>query len=232
MKITTKLLVCGIAAIVNANAALVVPAAAETQMGNNGIQTVGYFRGGAQSFYGANLFSGPVLISGFSIRMRVGSSMEGNTGAQNFQIIASTTSATATTLNTTDPSLNHGADQTMVRNSPFSILALGILNGSGVTDWSTPINFDTPFLYDPADGNLLLEFAGTMPNGTFSTRVVDGWEVDGAGLARVTPFQNGGFLSDQLGTVVLFDTEPIPEPSNVLLLCLAAGMGFVRRRRA
>lgn len=230
---TIGLLVCGLAAITNANAAIVAPAAAETQMGANGIQTVGYFRGGAQSFYGANLFSGPVQINGFSIRLDQGSGMDGNTGAQNFQIIASTTSATATTLNTTNPSLNHGADQTMVRNSPLSIFAIGgALNANGVTDWSTPINFDTPFIYDPADGNLLLEFTGTMPNDIFSTRFVDGWEVDGAGLARVTPLQTGGFISDQLGAVVLFNTEPIPEPGSVLLLGLAAGMGFVRRRRA
>ncbi|MGC6465542.1 MAG: hypothetical protein ACON38_12575 [Akkermansiaceae bacterium] len=42
-----------------AQATLVVPAAAETQMGNNGIQTSFYFRGGAQYLYESGTFQGP-----------------------------------------------------------------------------------------------------------------------------------------------------------------------------
>ena len=211
---------------------LIVPAAAETAMGNNGIQTAFYFASGAQSFYGSNLFSGPVRITGFSIRMMEGSAIDGNTGVQNFQVYVSTTGKTATTLDTVDPSTNHGADKALVRDSPLTIFALGNLNGDGVTDWSTPINFDTPFVYDPADGNLLMEFGGTMPNGTFTTRFVDGWEVDGAGLARVSPLSRGGFISDQLGTVVRFDTEPVPEPSSAAFLGLVAALGLLRRKRS
>ena len=230
MKITTGLVLGAFVATLNANAALIVPAAAETQMGANSIQTSGYFRPGAQYFYGAEHFSGPVVINGFSFRMAVGSGLEGNTGVQNFQVSLSTTSATATGLNIVTPALNHGGDLTLVRNSPLDILSVGILNGDGVTDWAPSINFDTPFVYDPADGNLLMEFGGTMPNGIFTTRFIDGWEVDGAGLARVTPL-TGGFISDQLGIVALFDTTPIPEPGSLLFLSFAAGLGLGRRRR-
>jgi len=199
-------------------------------MGNNGIQTSFYFRGGAQYLYESGNFSGPVLISGFSVRMMQGSGINGTTGAQNFEVYLSTTAATATSLSTANTSLNHGSDLTQVKDSPLSIFALGNLNGDGVTDWSTPISFDTPFSYDPSEGNLIIEFGGNMPNDVFNTRFVDGWEVGGAGLARVSPLNGGGFLTDQLGAIVQFETSPIPEPSSALLLTLAGLATFKRRR--
>ena len=74
-----------------------------------------------------------------------------------FELLLSTTSAAPNTLSTTFAE-NIGADETLVYSGAIQFVTDGVGPPDGPLPFDYLINFQTPFVYDPDQGNLLLEF--------------------------------------------------------------------------
>ncbi len=128
---------------------------------------------------------------------------------------------------------NYGTDLTTVFDGDLSWSSAD--TGSGPRDFDILISFDTPFEYDPNDGNLLLELFN--PNRSRTTQF-DAAFRRGDAVSRMWAFDTSArFASgrDSLGLVTSFDTQPFdatpnPEPGTLIMLGGAA-VAFVAYRR-
>ena len=97
----------------------------------------------------------------------------------------------------------------------------------------------TPFLFDPALGNLLLDVT-VVAQIPFSSLGLDFSRSDADGTSRVfntfpAPFAPSTVRQDAFGLAATFETRPaavVPEPGAVVLVATGIGaLGIVRRRR-
>ncbi len=124
---------------------------------------------------------------------------------------------------------NHGPDKTMVFDGAITYPFLATGPAAGPRDIADGPQLQTPFFYDPSQGNLLIEqldFETRFPQTTLDT-------------VRI-PNRNLVLLSDGNATAasgVLLDVPPVlqfqfvPEPSSVALTSLAFICLLVCRRR-
>ena len=182
-----------------------------------------------QQVYTSSLFPGPYQITGlefFNTQDNTGSVLNSGSVA----ISLSTTPADWNTLSSTY-SNNIGANNTLV----FS----GTIGGP----WSFPgtltFNFSTPFLYDPAAGNLLMDVQTSLSGGNgvfFDTNGLNNFGFNGNNfMGRVYNYFGGstGNVDNGYGLETDFVGAPLPEPSSVelLLSVLSAALFFANRRR-
>lgn len=198
-------------------------------LSNNGLTMQRY-----QQVYGAGEFSsvvGPKLITTITFRP------DGDTGSAfastitDIQINLSTTSAAVDALSTTFAS-NIGGDDTIVFSGALSLSSSS--SGGPPRNFDIVINLSTPFLYDPANGNLLLDvrnFSGE------STTQFDAENTSGDGTSRI--FTVGSGVSsptadgaDTIGLVTQFTFAAVPEPSTIALTSVGVvGIANLLRRR-
>lgn len=115
-----------------------------------------------QYCYDASLFAptgpGPIVITGIRWRANAATnSLTWTGGTFGHVVVDVSTCATdyLTVSGTFDA--NHGADRTNVRTGAV-VVQPGFGNGTGVPGpWFVDLTFDTPFLYDPAAGDFLID---------------------------------------------------------------------------
>ncbi len=132
---------------------------------------------------------------------------------------------------------NAGPDEAQVFSGPLSVAANNSASGGGVATFDIVITFTTPFHYDPANGNLLIdirnlqggtevppldqEMDATSATGDSVSRVYnyDDASATGAGQMGGTAENDTTGLVIQIGTTTSAAPSPSPTPSpNTLLL--------------
>jgi len=188
------------------------------------------YSGEYQQVYSASQFSGPVTISDLEFYNTQYDSGATAMNSGTWDISLSTTSADWDTLSSTFAS-NIGSNNTEV----FS----GNLYQSWAFGDTLTIDLTTPFTYNPANGNLLMDVevsGATAPGGSifFDTNYENDY------MARLYCYGGScggsttGAVDTGIGLVTGFSTTTatIPEPSSLLLLLsgLTTLGGFLRRK--
>jgi hypothetical protein len=149
------------------------------------------------------------------------------TSAGNFALRLSTTQVTE--LSTTFTA-NIGPDERLVFDGPLTISTPASTTPRG---FDFALKFETPFDYDPTQGNLLVEFITSGFD-------VGGWRVDNENelSGPITLVQGAPFTSVAAGafrTLAVMQFTFVPEPSTSLLILLgvvaATTVGRMRRAR-
>jgi hypothetical protein len=204
-----------------------------------------------QQIFDASLFAsfgGPRLITEIQFR----ATSPENQFRPNSIATSDSTISLSTTSVTSDPGAtsagafsgsfadNIGSDVQVVHSGPLT-LDRGGSNATGTQPFVYGFALQTPFVYDPSMGNLLLDVVvpagATLSFGTgfgavesFDASVASG---DGVASVRGTGGTAVG-AAGQTGLITQFVTEsvPVPEPGSVLL-CLSAValLGLSRLRR-
>jgi hypothetical protein len=191
-----------------------------------------------QQVYDSSQFStlgGPVLIHQILFRPDATTGAAFSSTLPDIQIDMSTTSATPATLSTTFAN-NVGADDRVVyARGSLSLSSAFTGPVGGPKDFDIVINLTTPFLYNPASGNLLMDVRNFGGGGTTQFDAVSSpnsviervWSID---VTATT----GTYDATSAGLVTEFGFGPaVPEPSTLVaasfsvILCL----GYALRRR-
>jgi MYXO-CTERM domain-containing protein len=206
--------------------------------GNNGYPFASSFSSQRyQQVYGASAFSGgPILITQIAFRPDATFGSAFSTTLPSVQIDLSTTSAAVDGLSTTFAN-NVGANDTVVFSGALSLSSADTGPAGGPKAFDIVINLTTPFLYNPALGNLLLDIRD------FSGGFTTAFDAEPSGtdaMSRVytesqgvnSPTANAG-EQDTVGLVTQFTVTVVPEPSSVVFgLALVGAAGATRRRRS
>ena len=188
-----------------------------------------------QQVYGANAFTtGPILITGISFRPDAIAGDAFNVVLPSILIRMSTTSMAVDGLSSTF-SANIGADETTVRSGPLSISSLDTGPVAGPKDFDIFIPFTTSFVYDPSQGNLLMDVFGV---GSTMSTFFDAQSTTGDAVSRVftstlDPFGDTADQISTLGLITQFHYEPaevVPEPATFALMGMGA-LAYLKRRK-
>lgn len=133
----------------------------------------------------------------------------------NLTISLSTTAAAVGALDSSDLASNLGPDNTV------------FLNYSGAVG---PVFTGTPFYYNPATGNLLIDIVVNSFGVGTNPKVHVYEDVSSGVMSRAANMGGSGF-SDLEGMVTTFEGETVPEPSSILLVTGALLAALALRRR-
>ncbi len=178
-----------LAATATAQLAVVIPAGTDVNPGNSsnafpwGTSASAWPGLRLMCIYDASNFtsqsiSGPILIN--RLRWRPDNNAAAVTGGTfaTADVRLSTAPMDYTGL-TTNFATNHGPDLTTVYSGPVVHTPTPGSGAWTVTSWCIDINLTTPFLYDPAAGDLVIDC--DYPNGSFSGGSVGQMDVQGVG---------------------------------------------------
>ena len=185
----------------------------------------------AQRLHPAADFSaldGPHYITGISLRADKLQPAEAVGESSQFMMWLSTTDTTDLSSTYAD---NIGSDNTLVFDGAISLTYPADGPVGGPQPWGTEIVFDTPFLYDPGQGNLLVDTDTPVESTGTEGFLFDMQSVSYGAFAGGDPtLASGDVAQYQLPT--RFTVMPVPEPSTIVLALLGViGFGLARRRR-
>jgi hypothetical protein len=187
-----------------------------------------------QQVYAASAFPGPISVTDEEFTLAQGAGVGDTLLGGTYVFTLSTTSAPVNGLNASSLSANLGADAAQVLS--VTIPAGGISFGASYTFTNT-----SPFDYNPANGNLLLQVAVSNQDNVFNGDGNSFNDADENGLLTSRAYAFNGFDSgsaDSIGLVTTFSfgsSTPVPEPSSLLVaaggVLLMLGMVRVREER-
>ncbi len=162
--------------------------------------------------------SGPHIITQMALRPDAVSGHPFSATISNIQINLSTTVNGPDGLSGTF-SNNIGPNDAVVYSGSLSLSSADTGPSGGPKNFDIIINLQTPFLYDPSAGNLLLDvrnFSGEK------TTQMDAQYIQGDSVSRAFS-QNVSYAAgdtDSIGLVVQFSLVPLPEPQASWLVAI------------
>ena len=195
----------------------------------------------SQQLFGSGQFlsvvSGPILIDQFAFRVAAGTGPFNATLA-NLDVYISTSQyfpnlgGGAALLMSTTFSTNVGPDNTLVYHGPVTLVSPGCA-GPAPCPFDLTVNLTTPFLYNPLQGRLLVDFFVRGPNGIIASFFdADNYGSGFGSIATVT----GAFAATtgdlgHGGDITQFRYTAVPEPATMTLLLTGLGVAARLRRR-
>jgi hypothetical protein len=191
-----------------------------------------------QEIYDSSFFSGAELINGFSFRAYPGAAPSfffGNSVDISDVFIQLSTTAAGDDESVSLPSAtfadNLGSDAKTVFSGALHLATAA--TGTGPQPFDYTVSFSQPVMYDPADGNLLLDV--TIPSGAtvsgqgFGFLTFDTVNTIDDGIYSVVNISDGGAASGTLstaGAITAFSVSsaPVPEPSTWLMTITGFGI--------
>lgn len=176
-----------------------------------------------QQVYSYAAFFGPLTITDIVFRPDAGFGSSFSSTLASVRIDLSTTSATVGALSATFAS-NVGANDTIVFNGALSSSSSFTGPSGGPKNFDILIHLTTPFFYNPANGNLLMDVRNFSGGTTtfFDTDVAVGGPTSRAfTTSSGVNSASADFLDDRQGLVTEFlspTPAPTPEPASLALL--------------
>jgi hypothetical protein len=211
---------------------LVVPNAETSTPGNAPSLASGTGSLQSEEVFGSDQFAsvpGSLLITQAALRLAPGTG-PGSVAFTSLDVFLSTTSfapntSGGNTLLTNNFSTNLGPDNTHVFSGSLTGSSPGCA-GPSACPFDLVFVFSTPFLYNPAKGNLLLEIEGSAT----LNETLDGESFSSPGGSLAT-LHTGGSVTES-GNIVQFGYTVVPEPASfAMLLGGLAGLCAMRLRR-
>ena len=187
-----------------------------------------------QQLYAASQFGGGGLITQIIFRPDAFSGTAFTSTLSDIQIDLAYSSAPDDGLSTTYANNITAGDTIVFARGPLALHSAFTGPANGPKDFDIVITLTTPFFYNPALGNLLLDVRNY---GAGSTTVFDAVFTSGDGVSRVfstTNVNDPTGITDSLGLVTGFNI--VPEPGTAAMLLAGGGtllalFGGCRRRR-
>jgi len=210
-----------------------------------------YGSGGSQTeqIYSASFFSGPTTITGVSFRAYPGAApgffTSNSVTVSDLMVSLATTAASPNENSGAAPSTtfaaNLGAGATTVYSGAATLTTAA--TGVGPQPFDYTVNFSTPFVYDPALGNLVLDFliptGATVSGSGFGFLTFDTANDLNDGVFSVVNINSGGAATGTLSTaaaITEFHTlaGAVPEPATwgMMILGMLLTGSALRMRRA
>jgi hypothetical protein len=191
-----------------------------------------------QQIYDSSFFPGDELINGFSFRAFPGAAPSlffGNSVDISDVVIRLSTTAAGANESGSLPSAtfadNLESDVTTVFSGALHLTTAA--TGTGPQPFDYTVSFSQPFMYDPADGNLLLDV--TIPSGAtvsgpgFGFLTFDTVNTIDDGIYSVVNISDGGAASgtpSTAGAITAFSVSSaaVPEPSTWMMMVTGFGI--------
>ncbi len=181
-----------------------------------------------QQIFAASQFgSAPLLITQIAFRPDVTQATPFSNAFSELRIDLSTTSVAVNSLSSTFAN-NVGANNTTVFDQAVTLSSANLPGPGNTKQFDVIIALTTPFLYNPAAGNLLMDMRNFDPD---FTGFVDG-QVDLSGTITALVFAdndpNGTTGQVQpAGGVVQFTTRSVPDSGSSLSMLVIATMALI-----
>jgi len=169
-----------------------------------------------EDFISASQFPGTVLITGIYLRPADTQTSAATVSFADHRIYFSTTTRAISNMSSTFDD-NLGPDNTLVYSGPLTISTLNQPGPGNTRQFDLYFPLTTPYLYDPSQGNLLID---SQVTGSTGADLTQDFEVGDPNVR--TLFAQGsadaatGTLADELH-VTEFQFQATPEPSTVAL---------------
>jgi hypothetical protein len=218
-------------------AGVIVPNANAAAPGNTDNRFPFLVSGGMryQQVFAASQFSGPILMTELDLRNGILVNEAFSSTISSILISLSTISTAPDSLSSTFAT-NIGGDNTQVFSGSLTLSSANGAGPGGTKAFDISIALQTPFLYNPANGNLLIDIKNSSgANAAVGADFFDAVNVNGDSVSRVwgaegSPNATTGTL-DSFGLIVQFQSGAVPEPSSLLLTGLGVGVVGLWRRR-